>query len=1212
MMTSPDKWEAVKELFEAALEEDSARRSSFIENRCSDPVVRAEVERLLAEHEQAGTFLSTPVLDNVKRETEAAPRSQRLSDGEFLAGRFRIVRFLASGGMGEVYEAEDEELRERVAIKTIRPEILIQPNSLARFRREVHLARQVTHPNVCRVFDLFRHNPASGENPHELVFISMELLHGPHLGQRLKDGGRMSTAEALPLIRQMASALAAAHAVGIVHRDFKPQNVVLVPVAGQNRRRAVVTDFGLALQPQASSEASLSTGPGLLGTPAYMSPEQIEGRPATAASDIYALGLVTYEMVTGNRPFQGDTPMSAAMKRLSEVPIPPRKFQPGLSSEWESVILRCLERDPAKRFANAEGVALTLAGEDATQSRVGALPGSPKRRMLIVAFAVLLVVAAVLGYEVRHREGSDGRTPPKVNPRRSVAVLGFKNLSGKPDEGWLSTALSEMLTTELSSGEHLRTVPGENLAQMKASLGIQDADGYGKETLGRIHRVVDADEVLVGSYLALGKETGGKVHLDLKLQDVGAGETTAAIVEDGTEDQLPELVSRAGAALLQKLGVSDLTPAQSAELTASVSHNPEANRLYAEGLVKLRDYDPLAARDLFQKAVNLDDNFALSHSSLSRAWAQLGYDQKSKDEAKRALDLSAGLSRENRLVIEGRYLSATRDWPRAIDVYNSLYTFFPDNPEYGLLLAAAQTSGGKAKDALLIIDQLRRLPPPLSDDPRIDLQEASSAGELSDARRKLAAAQRAEQKAKSAGLQLVAANARFAAGGALYELGELKQAMTAYQEALQTYLLLKDRSQVANAYYEMSQDFDDMGDRTSARKAAEQSLAIYQEIGNIHGQAKIISEIGIVMRHAGDLRGAAAEFEKSYQLQKDLGDKGGMIAAHGNLANVLSDQGDLRGSLEKLEEVTRLALELGNRRYQTINQGNLAYAEFKLGEVPTALQDFQQALDLSRQIGNKFATIWQFGALAEMQIETGDLRGATMSTADAIELSRNAGEGGDVASSVALQGEIAFIKGDLNRSRQLYQQSLDEFHKSGDQNAAAQISYALADLALEQGSLAEAEQFARQAAVELDKEKAESAAVAHATLARVLLAQGKSGEAQTEIVRASATSRTTQNLTVSIPVQIASADVQAESGSPETAIRLLQKLARDSERYRFLNEEFQARLALGEIQMRSQPKVGIATLQALVRDSDARGFSLVSSKATAAVKKTRQTDIRQF
>jgi hypothetical protein len=224
MATQQDNWEAVKALFEAALQENAANRSSFLKERCPDAGLRAEVERLLAEHDEAASFLSTPALVDVPR--EAGARGTRLSEGEVLAGRFRIIRFIASGGMGEVYEAEDQELREHVAVKTIRPEILIQPDAVARFKREVHLARQVTHPNVCRIFDLFRHR-AGGLAHEETVFISMELLHGKTLARHLQDDGSMTCDQTLPLVGQMVSALSAAHQLGIVHRDFKPGNAFL-------------------------------------------------------------------------------------------------------------------------------------------------------------------------------------------------------------------------------------------------------------------------------------------------------------------------------------------------------------------------------------------------------------------------------------------------------------------------------------------------------------------------------------------------------------------------------------------------------------------------------------------------------------------------------------------------------------------------------------------------------------------------------------------------------------------------------------------------------------------------------------------------------------------------------------------------------------------------------------------------------------------------
>lgn len=357
MHISPEKWEEVKALFNAALELEPPAREAFLRGKYADDSVRAEVQRLLAEYEEAGTFLSNPALAQVGLASKG--QAKRFSPGELLSNRFRIVRFIAEGGMGEVYEAEDLELHEFVALKAIRPDTLRQTDALDRFKREVHLARKVTHANVCRIFDLYRYKPSGAP---EIVFVSMELLHGETLAERIIREGRLAIEQALPLVRQMASALAAAHECGIIHRDFKPSNVVLVGAAP--RTRAVVTDFGLALRATHNSGGETKTGSSwtlklddgrnLYGTPAYMSPEQIEGDPATRASDIYAFGLVVYEMVTGVRPFQGDTPLSTAVKRLTAAPPSPRKFEPSLSPAWESVILRCLEREPANRFAGAQ------------------------------------------------------------------------------------------------------------------------------------------------------------------------------------------------------------------------------------------------------------------------------------------------------------------------------------------------------------------------------------------------------------------------------------------------------------------------------------------------------------------------------------------------------------------------------------------------------------------------------------------------------------------------------------------------------------------------------------------------------------------------------------------------------------------------------------------------------------------------------------------
>jgi serine/threonine protein kinase len=233
-----------------------------------------------------------------------------------VAGRYRIIRFIAQGGMGEVYEAKDLELMEKVALKTVRPQIAQHPGILERFKREIQLARKVTHPNVCRIFDLGHHRAVvEGQEEMQLTFLTMELLQGETLRERIKRVTRIPPAQALPIIRQMAAALATAHEASIIHRDFKSSNVVLTP--SKTGERVVVTDFGLARGAAQSEnlEASLTSSADVMGTPAYMAPEQLEGGEIGPAADVYALGVVIYEMVTGRWPYTGETPLKIAVRR---------------------------------------------------------------------------------------------------------------------------------------------------------------------------------------------------------------------------------------------------------------------------------------------------------------------------------------------------------------------------------------------------------------------------------------------------------------------------------------------------------------------------------------------------------------------------------------------------------------------------------------------------------------------------------------------------------------------------------------------------------------------------------------------------------------------------------------------------------------------------------------------------------------------------------
>ena len=356
---TPNDWERLKPLFEQASGMPSLERAGFVRDIClKDKELGRMLQELLEATEGAGP-IDSPLFDlhEVFPGDLPARRSRGLSEtagidglstGHTVAGRFRLLRHVGKGGMGDVYEAEDIHLREHVALKTIRADIAANPLAVARFKREILLGKKVTHPNVCRIHDLGVTQP---EGRPAMFFLTMEFLNGETLSSRIKRG-RMGAEEALPLTLDMADGLTAAHDAHVVHRDFKSGNVMLV--RAPDRIKAIITDFGLARALRKDTEGTELTQPGAVaGTAGYMSPEQIRGEEVTPASDIYSLGVVAFEMVTGRRPFTGDSDVAIALRHLNDEPPSPRQFEPELDVKWETAILGCLRKSPAERFQSA-------------------------------------------------------------------------------------------------------------------------------------------------------------------------------------------------------------------------------------------------------------------------------------------------------------------------------------------------------------------------------------------------------------------------------------------------------------------------------------------------------------------------------------------------------------------------------------------------------------------------------------------------------------------------------------------------------------------------------------------------------------------------------------------------------------------------------------------------------------------------------------------
>ena len=439
----PDRWRKVDELFEAALDREPRERAAFLDQACGeDRELRREVEKMLSFDQQTEEFIQTDVFAAaVRLSATPAEKSHSIDDarfipGDVLADRYRIVGLLGRGGMGEVYRADDLKLKQPVALKFLPESLTANGAALARFYREVSVARQISHRHVCRVYDI-----AEFERQH---FISMEFVRGEELSSLLKRIGRLPQDKAIDVARQLCAGLAAVHERGVLHRDLKPANIML-----DEHGEVRITDFGIAALAE-----ELDHREAIAGTPAYMSPEQLEGDELTTKSDIYSLGLVLYEVFTGKKAFAASTlPELLRLRRSDTTPTSPAELVPELDPLIERVIFRCLERDPAKRPASALQVAAALpggdplaaalaAGETPSPEMVAAAPkqGGLKPAVAISLLASVIVLLALVCFLSRglmlHRQVPLEKSPEVLRDRAAELVKKFGYMAQPADSAY--------------------------------------------------------------------------------------------------------------------------------------------------------------------------------------------------------------------------------------------------------------------------------------------------------------------------------------------------------------------------------------------------------------------------------------------------------------------------------------------------------------------------------------------------------------------------------------------------------------------------------------------------------------------------------------------------------------------------------------------------------------------------------------------------------
>ncbi len=677
MKTETDKWTQVKELFEAALAVEPSARLRFLEQESSSAELRGTVGKLLAAHEEAGSFLQRdPGLD----EFSAVPAfPNRLTPGSLLVDRFRILRFIARGGMGEVYEALDLELDSHIAVKTIRPEIVGSPQALARFKREVHLAKQVTHPNVCRIFDLFRHRDPSSEGG-DVLFVSMELLRGQTLAERLQETGSMSTEEVLLILRQVVPALGAAHAAGILHRDLKPGNILLEP-AQSGSLRAVITDFGLARSLDSSADAApTGSGPITFGTPQYMSPEQIEGKELTPASDLYSLGLVIYQMVTGVKAFGGDSPLFAALRRLNESPPPPSQVVAEAGSRWDFLVSRCLCPDPAQRFASADQLAAALDWEpetgaaskifpDAAKGKTAARGWRSMRRWKIasggVGGAIVLAGVVLLGLHSWHRPGPGADL--------TIVLSDFVNTTGEPV---FDDSLNIALAAKLQQSPYTDLMQDSTIHRALHLMGRPDSERLTQAVAREVCIREGGQFTLQGSIT--NSSNGYLISLLATHCNTGKIVATKQFVASSREAVLGAL-DRAADAMRSKLGESKASIySYDVPLVEATTASLEALTSYSQGMKVWDVQGDAAAQPYLERATKIDPNFAMAYAVLGTIYRNMGEKELASDALIKAYERRERVTkRENLYIVSHYYTLVTGELDKEIQVYEEWEQIYP-------------------------------------------------------------------------------------------------------------------------------------------------------------------------------------------------------------------------------------------------------------------------------------------------------------------------------------------------------------------------------------------------------------------------------------------------------------------------------------------------------------------------------------------------------
>jgi serine/threonine protein kinase/Tfp pilus assembly protein PilF len=1007
--------------------------------------------------------------------TTLAGSSQALQPGHVLGGRYEILELLGQGGMGAVYKARDREVDRLVALKVIRPELAGHPDVLRRFKQELILARQVTHKNVIRIFDL---GEAEGAK-----FISMEYIDGRDLKSIHAERGKLQPEEAAEIIEQVCLALDAAHAEGVIHRDLKPQNIMV-----DKHGRVVVMDFGIAR----SRELSGLTQTGdLVGTPEYMSPEQAKGEEIDSRSDLFSLGIILYELLTGISPYEATTPVVALLKRTQERAVPPDKLDPAIPKFMNDIVVRCLEIDPQRRYASAQEILQDLEARHGPRRGITTLH-MPRFRMVEefptkwIAPGLALIMLLTIGLVFRGKIFAPAVKPKPSGPTISLAILPFRNASGDPSLDWLGSSLAEWLSTDVGNSSYLRTVSSDRLHQILHDLRITADSTLDPDTLRRLAEFSNAETVVWGQYAKLGEQ----IRIDATLRDLKRDRTATLKAEAPNQGALPGAVDRLAQAIRENLALpaSEMKELQAQAFKPS-SKSLLALRDYNEGLQLLRQGKNLEAQKRFEAATKEDPEFALAYAKLGQTYANLGYDNEAEQASRKAVDLSESLPPQEKYRIVASHAQIMKDYPKAIEAYENMAKVLPDDTHVQFILA------GLYEDTSAFDKARERYTQVLKADPkhveallgmgRVEIRSGNPQGGLEYLNRALTLAiqlDNLEEKAailQAIGVAYKLLNRQDEALRNYQEslaikrrigdkrgiaaslnniaqiqerLGNSEPALKSYQEALQLRREIGDKKGVGDTLIDLGGFYQERGQHDHALSLLKESLQIQRELGNETNQGLCLNNIGSSYSFKGQYDDAATYFQQALQLREKSKFPNEIAETVHNLADTAANMGQYNQALAYYLRALELYRSAGDKRGAAFESACMGTLFAYQGRYGAAVNAKQEALNTFRELGDRSS--WMFEVLSgygDALAQAGRGEESQKSFDEAMSLARELKNDAFVAQILNYQGDSFFYRGNLKSARSLYEQAMEVASHTTDRGKVLISKFNLAKAAVKEG-----------------------------------------------------------------------------------------------------------------------------------------------------------------